>query len=218
MDGIWVSSMSFSLALAEPAKMLGKLRPTASLFGPNTMWSYCGTLAINFLFLVIGLASLFAQPWFQCRKWDSSDVSNVTTIGDNYETSVIFIISGYQYISSAAAFNFGYSFRQSWIKNYVFVLLFVFFTAMQFSMVLTSSHFSCIWRVNCDLEHAVRYVTNPEPQPMNNNFATTVMPVEFRGLLFVLCVANLIVICIYNYFIVNRFHKKSDAETENVSK
>jgi cation-transporting ATPase 13A3/4/5 len=40
MDGIWVSSMSLSLALANAAETLGKLRPTASLFGPNTMWSY----------------------------------------------------------------------------------------------------------------------------------------------------------------------------------
>ena len=209
IDGIWVASMSFSLALAKAAKILGKLRPTASLLGPNTMWSYCGTLAINFLFLVIGLASLFAQPWFQCRKWDSTDVSNTNTIGDNYETSVIFIITGYQYISSAAAFNFGYSFRQNWFKNYVFVFLFVFFTALQFSMVLTSGKFSCIWRVNCTNENIVHGIVTWDPKlPITNNFSTTVMPISFRWLLFVLIVVNTIAICVWNFYIVNRVHKK----------
>jgi hypothetical protein len=40
-------------------------------------------------------------------------------IGDNYEASVIIIVTGYQYISSAAAF-IGYTFRHSWWRNYVF--------------------------------------------------------------------------------------------------
>jgi hypothetical protein len=204
MDGIWVSCMSFTLPLAKAAKYLSKLRPTASILGPNTMWSACGTLAINFVFLVIALAALFAQDWFQCRKWSSSDVSVVTVIGDNYESSVIFIVSGYQYISSAAAFNFGYSFRQNWFRNYVFVFLFLLFTAMQFSMTLTASHFSCIWRVNCDNDHAVRIVTNPDPMAINNIYSTTVMPMAFRLLLVGLMVANLVVICAWNYFIVNK--------------
>jgi hypothetical protein len=49
---------------------------------------------------------------------------------------VIFIVSGYQYISLAAAFNFGYSFRQNWFCSYVFVFLFLLFTAIQFGMTL----------------------------------------------------------------------------------
>ncbi|KAL7471342.1 hypothetical protein ACHAXS_011637 [Conticribra weissflogii] len=111
MDGIWTITMAFSLPLAEAAKKLASKRPTASLLGPHTLMSACGILATNFLFLVIALLALWGQDWFQCRKWDSEDVSDVTTIGDNYETSVIFIVTGYQYISSAAAYNFGYTFR-----------------------------------------------------------------------------------------------------------
>jgi hypothetical protein len=203
MDGIWVSSLSFSLPLAKAAKKLSPLRPTASILGPNTMSSACGTLAINFVFLVIALAALFAQDWYLCRQWGSIDVSNVTVIGDNYETSVIFIVSGYQYIASAAAFNFGYSFRQNWFRNYVFVFLFLLFTSMQFGMTLSASSFSCIWRVNCDNDHVVRAVTDPSPSAINNVFSTTEMPAAFRGLLVGLMVANLIVICAWNYFVVN---------------
>lgn len=197
--------MAFSLPLAQAAKKLSPKRGTASILGPHTLASACGILGINILFLVFGLLALNAQSWYQCRKWDSTDVSNVLTIGDNYETSVIFIISGYQYISSAAAFNFGYTFRANWFRNYVFVFFFALWTAMQFGATLSASNFSCIWRLNCDNDHVVRSVTSTEPEPMNNNWNTTVMPVEFRWILFVLMVVNLILICAWDYWVVNSF-------------
>eukprot|EP00956_Cyclotella_meneghiniana_P011032 scaffold15459_cov49-Cyclotella_meneghiniana.AAC.3 len=85
-----------------------------SILGPHTLSSACDVLvlAINILFLVSGLALLFGQDRYQCRnrKWDSNDVSNVNTIGDNYETSVIFVITGFQYLLSAAASNVGYTY------------------------------------------------------------------------------------------------------------
>ena len=73
--------------------------------------------------------------------WDSNDVSNVNTIGDNYETSVIFIITGYQYISSAAAYNFGYTHRASWFKNYIFVF---FFLGRSFIASVAALNYSCL--------------------------------------------------------------------------
>jgi len=123
------------------------------------MFSICGMLVWNFLYLAIALLTLYRQDWFQCRKWDSEDVSNVLTIGDNYETSVLFIVGGYQYIASAIALNFGYTWRSAWYKNYLFIALATLFTAMQFIMTLYPSSFSCIWRVNCDNE--VRSHTHP---------------------------------------------------------
>ncbi len=66
----------------------------------------------------------------------SNDVGNPDFIGDDYETSVIFIVSGYQYISLATAFNFVYSFRQNWFCSYVIVFLFLLFTAILFGMTL----------------------------------------------------------------------------------
>jgi magnesium-transporting ATPase (P-type) len=216
MDGIWTISMAFSLPLAEAAKKLSKYRPTASILGPHTLSSACGILAINFLFLVISLLVLWSQDWFECRMWNSKDVSNVLTIGDNYETSVIFIVSGYQYISSAAAFNFGYSFRSSWCRNYVFVFFFLLWTAVQFSATLTASKLSCIWRLNCDNNHVVRSVTSSEPVAINNIYNTTVMPMEFRGILVALMVANLILNCSWDYYVVNwRFVRGS--KTPNTS-
>jgi hypothetical protein len=172
MDGLWTISMAFALPLAKAAKKLSSSRPTASLLGPHTLSSACGVLSINILFLALGLAALWSQPWFQCRKWNSHDVSNGLTIGDNYETSVMFVISGYQYISSAAAYNFGYTCRAPWLSNHIFVFFFALWTIMHFTATLTQTKFSCIWRLNCDNDHVVRWVTSAEPEPIYNNFNT----------------------------------------------
>jgi magnesium-transporting ATPase (P-type) len=152
LDGVWPSTMAFSLPLPKPSKRLSPRRPTASLLGPKTMFSVCGILSWNFLYLVIALVTLWHQDWFQCRKWNSEDVSNAVTIGDNYESSVLFIVGGYQYVSSAMALNFGYTFRDAWWRNYVFVALCLLWNAFVFVMTIYPSEFSCIWRVNCDNE------------------------------------------------------------------
>jgi hypothetical protein len=116
------------------------------------LYSACGLIVWNFLFLVIALLALFSQDWFQCRKWNSEDVSNVLIIGDNYESSVLFLVGGYQVTASAIALNFGYAFRQNWWKNHVFVFLAILWTSFVFGMTIFPSEFSCIWRVNCDNE------------------------------------------------------------------
>jgi len=72
--------MAFTLPLARPADRLSNTRPTASILGWHTLSSALGVLAINFLFLVIALFLLFAQDWYQCRKWTDNDVSNVSIL------------------------------------------------------------------------------------------------------------------------------------------
>jgi cation-transporting ATPase 13A3/4/5 len=207
LDGFWVVSMAFSLPLAKAAKKLSPERPTASLLGPHTMFSACGVLALNYLFMILSLAALFNQDWYQCRKWDSTDVSDVNVIGDNYEAQTLFLVTGYQYISSAMAFNFGYTFRAAWIKNYVFVVLALGWTFMQFYITLVPGELSCLFRVNCSNENVVRGVTEG-PMPIKNHFNTTIMPTSFRWTLIAIMVSNTIAIMGYEYFIVNGIGKK----------
>jgi predicted P-type ATPase len=156
LDGIWPITLAFSLPQSKAAKVLTPRRPTSSLLGEETMFSVCGILAWNFLYLTIALLALWNQEWFQCRKWGSIDVSNIETIGDNYESSVIFIMGGFQYIASAMAMNFGYTFREGWFKNYIFVFFSFTWLLFQFIMTIYPSSFSCIWRVNCD--NSVRFL------------------------------------------------------------
>jgi len=208
MDGIWVIIMAFTLPLAKAAKKLAPSRPTSSLLGPHTMSSACGMLAINFFFVAIALYLLHQQDWFQCRKWDGGKgLANLSYICDNYETSVIFLVSGYQYINSAIPYNFGFAYRAHWIKNYIFVFFAVGFTILQFYITLAPGRVSCLFRVNCVNENVL-----PDPFgdiiSMQNNFHTTIMPMSFRWILIALMIANLVANIVWEYFIVNGNYRR----------
>ena len=212
MDGVWTITLAFALPLARAAKKLSPTRPTASLLGPATMFSACGVLAIYFIFTVIALVLLFDQDWFQCRQWASIDVSNVVTITDNYEAETLFLVTGYQYISSAIVFNFGYEWRQAWIRNFILVGLVCAYTFMQFWITLVPGKLSCYWRVNCVNEDAVRSVTTFEPQPIKNPFNTTVMPQDYRNKLVALMVCCTVAVVVWDYFIVNGIRRRIAAK------
>jgi hypothetical protein len=221
MDGIWSVSLAFALPLSAAAPKLVQSRPTASILGLQTVSSAVGILLINFLYLVGALAYLWSQDWFACRMWDSTDVSNVLVIGDNYETEVLFLVGGFQYIHAAAAFNFGYEFRQAWYRNYLLAGLVTFFSAMQIYILFVPGEVSCIWRVNC-VNEDVRVSVTEDLIPIQNDFNTTVMPEYFRRGLFGIMIANAASVVLYEYFVVNgiRRHfaaKKRAAATAFVS-
>jgi hypothetical protein len=202
MDGIWTVSIAGALPLSRAVTRLAKSRPTASVLSPQTIASVVGILAINFLFLVGALFYLNDQDWYQCRKWGGTDVSNVLVIGDNYESEVLFLVGGFQYIHAGAAFNFGYEFRQAWCRNYFLAALIIGYTAIHLYALLIPGELSCVWRVNCINENVVMSVTSDET-PIQNDFNTTIMPVDFRFGLFGLMVTNFAMVVVYEYFVVN---------------
>lgn len=208
MDGFWVIGMGFTLPLAKAARNLAQTRPTSSLLGPHTVASVMGILLSNLLFTVVALAILFGQDWFQCRQWENDDVSNLAIIGDNYESTTVFLVTGYQYISSAMAWNFGYEFRTGWLRNYSFVLLVVAFTALHFYVTLVPGTLSCIFRVNCDNEHVLYSFAKGRVLPIQNPFNTTVMPMSFRFTLVVIMVANTMFNVCWDYFAVNGLRRR----------
>jgi len=202
MDGIWLISLAFALSLAEPAARLSPKRPTSSLLGPQTLSSVLGILFLNYFFTMLAIAALFGADWFSCRQWEFTDISNVLTIGDNYESEVIFLVTGYQYISSAIAFNFGYTYRAGWFRNYWFVFFALLWTTIHFIVTLVPSELSCLFRVNCSNEDVVTSVTSIDPQPINNPYNTTLMPADFRWVLILMMLLNLSANVCWDYFIV----------------
>jgi len=203
MDGFWVVTMAFTLPFAAPAKKLSNERPTSSVLGTYTLASAFGVLIINFCFLCIALGALWAQPWFQCRKWTSIDVSNATLIGDNYESSVIWLVSGFQYVGSAMAFNFGFKHRAPWLFNWRFAYLCLSYCIIHLVVAMVPSDLSCFFRVNCDDNHLQRFATNSELIPIQNNWHTTIMPVEFRRVIVGIIIGNTVAVMMWEYFVVH---------------
>jgi magnesium-transporting ATPase (P-type) len=217
MDGIWTVSIACTLPLSRAAAKLAKSRPTASVLSPQTIASVVGILAINFLFLVGALFYLNDQDWYQCRKWGSTDVSNVLVIGDNYETEVLFLVGGFQYIHAGAAFNFGYEFRQAWCRNYFLTALIVGYTTMHLYVMFNPGELSCLWRVNCVNENVLKSVTSDEI-PIQNDFNTTIMPDDFKRGLCGLMITNFVVVVAYEYFVVNGIRRHFSAKKRRDAK
>jgi len=202
MDGVWMMTMAFSLPLAKAHEKLSPRLPTSDLLGIHTMSSTLGVLLLNVTFTLIALFTLWNAGFFQCRRWNSTDVSNVSTIGDNYEASVLFLVTGYQYISSAMAFNYGYSYRAPFLKNRTFVALAVGFSVIHFLIIVYPSEISCLWRVNCTNEHVLPGITTGL-LPLNNPFNTTVMPIYFRWILVGIIIVNTIAVQSWEFYFIN---------------
>lgn len=194
--------MAFSLPFADVAAKLAPERPTSSILGPRTLASALGVLAINFAFICLALGVLFEQPWFQCRKWEAGAIDDVTIIGDNYESSVLFIVMGAQYVSSAFPYNFGFLHRANWIYNWRFVIFVIIWIVIHFIVILYPSSLSCFFRVNCDNDDVVRFATSSDKVPIQNSWNTTVMPPYFRGILIIIIVSNAVALMLWEYIFV----------------
>ena len=222
IDGFWTVSFTLTLPLSLPSTILSKNRPTSSILGYQTVSSVVGIMGIHFIFITIAFATLFNEAWYQCRKWDVNSIStaNILQTSDNYEITVIFIITGFQCLCSAITMNFGYEFRRNWLRNWVFVTLIVVFVFIHFWITLVPGHLSCLWRINCDNENVVRSVTSSELIPIFNPYNTTVMPVSFRWKLIFIMIGNGLSVVFYDYFIVNgiRRWRAGKEETETTTK
>lgn len=207
-DGVWTICLSFSLALSKPAEKLANTRPTSSLLSVHTLASAIGVLFIHFFFTVMSFVILFAQDWFQCRQWENEDVSNVLVIGDNYETTTVFLVMGYQLIASAIVFNIGYEWRAGWFSNRWLVLMIIVFTTLHFWITLVPGKISCIFRINCSNENVVPSVTSWTKFPIQNELNTTVMPIGYRFTLLVMMILNTVCVILWDYFAVNGTRKR----------
>ncbi|CAB9500019.1 Probable cation-transporting ATPase 13A4 [Seminavis robusta] len=211
LDGIWTVLFSLTIPLAQSANKLSESSPTASLLSPVTVLSICGIILLNCLAMVWALGALYSKDWFQCRKWNADDfgeVGEVLLAADNYETQVIFLVAATQCVAAAMTCNFGYEYRQSWYRNYLFVVISLSAVTILVYITLVPSRLSCLWRVNCSNEDAVRGILEPEPQPIMNPFNTTVMPVEFRYELLAIMIANGVAIAGFDFFVINGIRRR----------
>lgn len=120
-----------------------------------------------------------------------------------------FLMTSHQYVISAMAYSFGFTYRKHWAKNYLFVGLAIGFTIIHYYIVLVPSHLSCFFRINCDNEDNVAYSFYAEGSvPIQNPYNTTLMPEDFRRFLAILITVNLFAALGWEYYIVGKGYGK----------
>lgn len=218
--------LTWAVSQAKAAKDLAPQRPTARLLGPQTLASCIGLVVINWLFLSAAFVMLFKQrkyftnmlcisyssdfiiAWYRCNEFDSStvDTSKWALLSKYYEPEVASLVCLTQFVNSAAVFNFGDKYRQSWWRNYALVVLWSAYLAIIFYWILADPNpFSCAFQFNCGTKSVLKqlgydYASSlpPYDTPLGHN----VMPRDFRWKLWGLCVGNVVASLLYEKLVV----------------
>ncbi|MCO5592424.1 hypothetical protein L7F22_046427 [Adiantum nelumboides] len=148
IDGVAVLSLGYAMTVSQPEKVLGKVRPTSSLLGPLNVASVLGVWFFNMIFLIGGLYLMAGQPDYV--KWPAkySHGAKWWTLGDNWESTVLFFTMYFQFITCAFVFTFGSSFRKNVFCNWVIMVSYgSLMILMSLVLLLPSSGFTSLWHV-----------------------------------------------------------------------
>jgi cation-transporting ATPase 13A3/4/5 len=186
-----VPLISISLAQAKPLSVLVPRRPTARLLGLETFATVVGICMINFFFMVGAFFLLFAQDFFLCNEWDASkvDLSKWWLLADNFEGCLVGLLVMSQIINAGAVGNFSAGYRQNWLKNWAFILVFLAaYTLVSCLLLLDPNPVGCYFRFNCgdpDVLVSLGYLDSAEVHHWNitvtqlyHHRNTTVTPLE----------------------------------------
>jgi len=182
VDAVLCIAMSSALTFSRPSPNLSTRRPTVSLLGASTLSSCIGLVLINFIFVTICFLLLEAQDWYVQFDPSLYEPYMWWELADNYEASMIYVLMVSQISNTAVVFNFGDVFRESWCKNWKLVLVWLAFQIYLCYLILTHDNdIVCYFKVNC---------------------GDSAYTDEFRFILFVICLLNVIAVFVWERFVV----------------
>eukprot|EP01134_Creolimax_fragrantissima_P002428 CFRG2428T1 len=207
---VWLTTLidgllfSYTLSLSKPRQdWLHPKPPSAALLDMSVVLSVVALVVTDALILIVAVLLLFNQSWFLCKEFDgySTDIDTATwwELGDNFESSLISIVTMYQICFAGFTYSMGLQHRQPWYRNIatviVFVVSFVFFTYL---LVADPNYLGCAFRFNCGdydilMEMGLYAPSNagPDVEKYHSQNGHNIFPMNFRILLLVLMVFNL---------------------------
>lgn len=148
IDGVAVLSLGYAMTISHPEDILGKARPTSSLLGALNVASVFGVWFINMMVLIGATMLMAKQPEYVRWPAKYSQGANWWTLGDNWESTVLFFTMYFQFITSSFVFTFGSIFRKSVFHNWVIVICYgSLMVLMSLLLLLPHSSFTSLWHV-----------------------------------------------------------------------
>ncbi|KAL3676685.1 hypothetical protein R1sor_026633 [Riccia sorocarpa] len=199
IDGVAVLSLGYAMTLSYPEQQLGKTRPTSSLIGGLNVGSVVGVWVINLMFTIGALIFMRKEEGYVQWPARFSHGAAWWTLGDNWESTVLFFTMYMQYITSAFIFSFGSSFRKNVFFNYFLMVAYwglVIFVSVL--LLLPHSQFTELWHVSSEQFNS--------PNPDNSVWSmyqetggqpSPPMPFSFRFRLWWLILGNICAIVIW---------------------
>jgi len=118
-EGIAIIAIPFAMTLSLPATVLGKCRPSHGLLSAITTSSALGLWAVNTAFTVGALFYMKASPDYV--RWPAQNAVGAAwwTMGDNWESTVLFFMTFSQFITAGLVFSFGAGFNRTLFRNWL---------------------------------------------------------------------------------------------------
>ncbi|XP_042334293.1 polyamine-transporting ATPase 13A2 isoform X2 [Sceloporus undulatus] len=117
-DLIITTTVAALMGRTAPAKDLGPRRPQGALLSVVVLGSLLLQTALLITVQVIGYFITVAQPWYVPLNSTVTAPQNLP----NYENTVVFCVSGFQYLTLAVVLSKGYPFRKPLYTNVVFLV------------------------------------------------------------------------------------------------
>lgn len=141
IEGIAIICLPYTMTLALPAKILRKIRPTHGLLSAITMASVLGLWVINTAFTTGALEYMARAPGYV--RWPAKYAAgkNWWTLGDNWEATVLFFCTLFQFITSALVFSFGAGFTRNVARNWALMFVYLFLATIGVVLLLSSDNY-----------------------------------------------------------------------------
>ena len=204
IEGIAIICLPYTMTLALPAKILRRKRPTHGLLSSITMASVLGLWAINTAFTSGALEYMRKSPEYV--RWPAKYAAGKDwwTLGDNWEATVLFFCTLFQFITSAVVFSFGSGFTRNVTRNWALMFVYVVLAGLGVVLLLsTDNYLTFVFHI------ASQEFNDPTPTSPAwiayqeaGGAATPGMPFKFRLGLFFLLAGNLACQVLWQAFVV----------------
>jgi cation-transporting ATPase 13A3/4/5 len=140
IDAITVTTLLYTMTLSEPQERLSEQIPSASLLGARTVASSVGYNFIAFICMVSALGLIMNDPDYVQWPAKYGDLAFYWQLGDNWETTTIFLVTLCFLLGAALVFSFGYKFRKPVKHNMPLVINLGFLFILASALLLMDSN------------------------------------------------------------------------------
>ena len=158
---------------------------------------------------MIAVAALSRQPFYVCNKFDPkyADLRKWWEIADNYEGSMIGILTCFQIVNAACAFNLGAKYRQGFFKNQIFIMVYLaFFVFLSCVLILDPNPIGCMFRMNCGTSSALDQLGYKvfwnAPSTYFSSTGHNVFPMYFRLIIWSIAILNLFALMMWEGMVI----------------
>ena len=132
IDLVILGAITFFMAWTEPCPRMDEKRPPGSLVSFSNLVCLGAQMAWVVAIQTVAIFYLKWQSWYIPNSIDNPDEEVIVC----WETTVIFIVSGFQYLSVALAFSQGEPFRKPFYTNVAFTISMVILTGLTTTLCL----------------------------------------------------------------------------------